>query len=555
MSDTKNMRQHFIKQLIDTDLATNKHQALVTRFPPEPNGYLHIGHAKAICLNFGLAEIYNGKCYLRFDDTNPIKEEEIYAKAITEDVQWLGYSWCAMTHASDYYQALFDFAILLIKQGLAYVDSLTMEEIKSYRGTLAEPGRNSPYRNRSIEENTDLFLRMKNGEFKDGAHVLRAKIDMQSGNINLRDPVLYRIRHVPHPRTKDKWCIYPLYDYAHPISDALERITHSLCTLEFQDHRPLYDWLIEHLPLPAKPRQIEFSRLNVSHTVTSKRKLRELVEKGFVAGWDDPRMPTLCGMRKRGYPAEALRLFCERVGLSKSESVIDMTMLEECVREVLNKSSFRALAVLQPLKIEIINYKEEAVENLIVPWNTEEDAKTRIMPFTRTIYIDKSDFMDNPPADFFRLAKGKEVRLRHAYVIKCEEVVYAQNGQVDYLKCSYDPATLGKKPDGRKVKGVIHWVSCHYAHHVKIIEYDRLFLNANPVADEDFLSTINNDSMHVFHGVCEPALKNAKLMQVFQFERLGYYCAHIAEDTISSHQSSFQRVVSLKDTWGQQKNA
>src|SRR3990167_1575970 len=553
MSQKSAMRQHFIKQLITDDLATNKHQAIVTRFPPEPNGYLHIGHAKAICLNFGLAEVLAGKCYLRFDDTNPMKEEEIYAKAIQKDVEWLGFKWCAMTHASDYYQQLYDFAVILINQGLAYVDSLSMEEIKAYRGTLAEKGRESPYRNRSIAENADLFARMRKGEFKEGEHVLRAKIDMQAGNMNLRDPVIYRIRHATHPRTKDKWCIYPMYDYAHPISDALEHITHSLCTLEFQDHRPLYDWFIEHLPLKAKPRQIEFSRLNVSHTVTSKRKLRELVENNLVEGWDDPRMPTLCGMRKRGYPAEALRLFCDQVGLSKAESVISMSLLEECVREVLNKSAPRALAVLEPLKVEITNYPSDKTEDLIVPWHNKEGAPTRTIPFTHTIYIERSDFMENPSPDFFRLAVGKEVRLRHAYIIKCDEVVYAKNGQISQLKCSYDPDTLGKKPAGRNVKGVIHWVAATFAHPIEFIDYDRLFLEENPQALDNFLTAINKDSKRIYQGFCEPALKDGANIDVLQFERLGYYCIQQINNKIVN---SYQRIVSLKDTWGQkQKNA
>ena len=395
MTESTEKRAHFIRQLITDELASGKHKSLVTRFPPEPNGYLHVGHAKSICLNFGLAQEFGGICYLRFDDTNPIKEEDEYVHAIIDDVRWLGFEWCDMTHSSDYYKDLYEFAVLLIKKDLAYVDSLSMEEIRAYRGTLQEPGRESPYRNRPMEESLDLFTRMKAGEFADGTHVLRAKIDMQSGNINMRDPVLYRIRHAHHQRTGDEWCIYPMYDYAHPISDALEKITHSLCTLEFQDHRPLYDWLIENLPVPAKPVQTEFARLNLSHTVTSKRKLRELVEKNAVSGWDDPRMPTLRGMRKRGYPPAAIRQFCEMIGISRSDSVIDMTLLEECVRAELNRTAKRALCVMDPLKVVIENYPEGKVEQLNASYNPQDpEAERRELPFTRDLYIERSDFME-----------------------------------------------------------------------------------------------------------------------------------------------------------------
>lgn len=532
-------RTHFIRQIIEADLASGKHQQIVTRFPPEPNGYLHVGHAKSICLNFGLAKAYGGKCYLRFDDTNPIKEEEEYVNAIIEDVKWLGFEWCAMTHASDYYQALYDFAVHLIQHDLAYVDSLSMEEIRAYRGTLQTPGKDSPYRTRSREENLDLFTRMKAGEFPDGKHVLRARIDMQSGNVNMRDPVLYRIRHATHQRTQDAWCIYPMYDYAHPISDALEHITHSLCTLEFQDHRPLYEWLITHLPVLAQPKQIEFSRLNLSHTVTSKRKLRELVEKQAVSGWDDPRLPTLRGMRKRGYPPEALQQFCEAIGLSRSDSVIDMTVLEDCVRDVLNRTAKRALCVAKPLKIVIENYPEDKTEQLTVT--------DRVLPFSRTLYIEQDDFMADPVPGYFRLSPGKEVRLRHAYVIRCERAIYDEKGQLIELRCTSDPDTLGKNPEGRKVKGVIHWVDAQQAVPMTLIEYDRLFLDANPGREEDFFQFLNPQSTFMHQGYAEPALADAALGDVFQFERLGYYAVNAETE---SKATAFHRVVSLRDTWG-----
>ncbi len=547
MSESNEKRAHFIRQLIVDDLANGKHKAIVTRFPPEPNGYLHIGHAKSICLNFGLAEEFDGRCYLRFDDTNPIKEEEEYVNAIIDDVRWLGFEWCAMTHSSDYYQELYDYAILLIKNDLAYVDSLSMEEIRAYRGTLQEPGRESPYRNRTQEENLDLFTRMKAGEFPDGTHVLRARIDMQSGNVNMRDPVLYRIRHVAHQRTGNDWCIYPMYDYAHPLSDALEKITHSLCTLEFQDHRPLYDWLIEHLPVPAKPVQTEFARLNLSHTVTSKRKLRQLVEEGVVTGWDDPRLPTLRGMRKRGYPAAALRQFCEMIGISRSDSVIDMSLLEACVRDELNKSAKRALCVFDPIKIVIENYPEGKVEELSANFHPQDpDSERRVLPFSREIYIERSDFMEDPPKKYFRLSPGTEVRLRHAYVIRCTGVIHNAEGEVVELRCTYDEATLGKNPEDRKVKGVIHWVSRAHAHPVTIYQYDRLFNDVNPAREEDFLQFVNHDSLQVLQAFCEPALASQSLNEVFQFERLGYYCVNQID---GKKVTAFHRVVDLKDTW------
>ena len=548
MKEITEKRAHFIRQLMTDDLSTGKRQSIVTRFPPEPNGYLHIGHAKSICLNFGLAQEFMGRCYLRFDDTNPLKEEDEYVQAIIDDVRWLGFDWCAMTHSSDYYQALYDFAVILIQKNLAYVDSLSMDEIRAYRGTLQEPGRESPYRDRSVDDSLDLFSAMKAGEFADGTHVLRAKIDMQSGNINMRDPVLYRIRHASHQRTGNDWCIYPMYDYAHPISDALEQITHSLCTLEFQDHRPLYDWLIEHLPVPAHPVQTEFARLNLSHTVTSKRKLRELVESKVVTGWDDPRLPTLRGMRKRGYPAEAIRQFCEVIGISRSDSVIDMSILEACVRDVLNSTVKRALCVLDPIKVVIENYPESQTEDLNVSFNANDPAaSSRVLPFSREIFIERDDFMEDPPKKYFRLSPGTEVRLRHAYVIRCTDVIRNEQGDIVELRCTYDPQTLGKNPPDRKVKGVIHWVSAKHAYPVTIYQYDRLFVDANPAREEDFLQFLNKNSECVQQALCEPSLADQAGNDVFQFERLGYYCV---KELKYGKVSSFHRVVDLKDTWG-----
>jgi glutaminyl-tRNA synthetase len=542
MNDTNPVGEpnHFVFQKIQADLASGKHQALVTRFPPEPNGYLHIGHAKAICVNFGLAEYFNGRCYLRFDDTNPIREEAVFARAIEEDVRWLGFEWCETTHASDYYQAFYDFACDLIQQGLAYVDSLTADEMREYRGTLKQGGKDSPYRTRSIEENLDLFQQMKAGEFKEGEHILRAKIDMQAGNINMRDPAIYRIRYATHQRTGDEWCIYPMYDFAHPLSDALEHITHSLCTLEFQDHRPLYDWFVAHLPVPATPVQTEFARLNLSHTITSKRKLRVLVEENIVDAWDDPRMPTLCGMRKRGYPAESIRNFCDMTGVSKSDSVIDMGVLENCVRDVLNQTAKRALCVLDPIKVVIENYPEAQVEML--------QTDTRELPFSRELYIERSDFMAEPVKGYFRLAPDKEVRLRHAYVIRCTDVIYDEAGEILELRCTYDKDTLGKKPEGRKVKGVIHWVAVDTAYPVTIYQYDRLFHDENPGREDDFMQFVNHDSLQIQTAYAEPMLRTQALGEVFQFERLGYYCVNTIDD--GEENAVFHRVVSLKDTWG-----
>ncbi|PJD94283.1 MAG: glutamine--tRNA ligase [Legionella sp.] len=540
---------HFIQQLITQDLAKGTHTDIVTRFPPEPNGYLHIGHAKSICLNFGLAQMYAGRCFLRFDDTNPLKEEEEFVHAIQDDVTWLGFEWSGLTYSSDYYQQLYDFAVILIENDLAYVDSLTMEAIREYRGTLQQPGKNSPYRDRSKADNLALFADMKAGKFADGTHVLRAKIDMQSGNINMRDPVLYRIRHATHQRTGDAWCIYPMYDYAHPISDALEHITHSLCTLEFQDHRPLYDWFIEHLPVPAKPVQTEFARLNLSHTVTSKRKLRELVEKNIVTGWDDPRLPTLKGMRQRGYPPEAIRQFCDIIGISRSDSVIDMSILEDCVRSVLNQNSKRLLCVQEPLKVVIENYPDDEVMSLVgrlLP--SDPDSPTRVIPFTKEIYIERSDFMEEPSKGFFRLSPGTEVRLRFAYVIRCTDVIRNEQGDVIELRAQLDPETLGKNPEDRKVKGVIHWVSATHAHPMTIYQYDRLFHDANPGREEDFFQFINHHSLDVIQGFCEPAVADLALHEVVQFERLGYYAMN--EATATGQINRCHRVVELKDSWG-----
>ncbi|BCA95263.1 glutamine--tRNA ligase [Legionella antarctica] len=548
MNENIEKRAHFIRQLITEDLSSGKHQSVVTRFPPEPNGYLHVGHAKSICLNFGLAEEFGGLCFLRFDDTNPIKEEDEYVKAIIDDVRWLGFEWCGITHSSDYYQQLYDFAVLLIKKDMAYVDSLSMEEIRAYRGTLQEPGRESPFRNRPTQESLDLFARMKEGDFADGTHVLRAKIDMKSGNVNMRDPVLYRIRHAHHQRTGDAWCIYPMYDYAHPISDALEKITHSLCTLEFQDHRPLYDWLVDNLPLPAKPVQTEFARLNLSHTVTSKRKLRELVENNVVTGWDDPRLPTLRGMRKRGYPPAAIRQFCEMIGISRSDSVIDMSLFEECVRAELNTTAKRALCVMDPIKIVIENYPEGKVEKIkanFFPQNP--DSASREIPFSRELFIERSDFMEDPPKKYFRLSPGAEVRLRHAYVIKCHDVITDAQGAITELRCTYDEKTLGKNPEDRKVKGVIHWVSCAEAYPVSVYQYDRLFNDPNPAREEDFLQFLNHDSLQTLQAFCEPSMADQPEGEIFQFERLGYYCVN---KIVNGEVTAFHRVVDLKDTWG-----
>jgi glutaminyl-tRNA synthetase len=541
----------FIRAIITDDVKAGKHGGTVaTRFPPEPNGYLHIGHAKSICLNFGVAAEFGGTCNLRFDDTNPTKEDVEYVDSIKEDVRWLGFDWDErLYYASDYFETLYGYAVHLINQGNAYVDSLSAEEMRAYRGTLTEPGRESPYRSRSVSENLDLFARMRAGEFEDGAHVLRAKIDMTSPNLNMRDPVLYRIRRAHHHRTGDAWCIYPMYDFAHPPSDAIERITHSLCTLEFEDHRPLYDWLIENLPVPAQPRQIEFARLNLTYTVMSKRKLLELVEEGRVTGWDDPRMPTIVGMRRRGYTPEAIRTFCDRIGVAKRENVVDVALLEHAVREDLNRRAPRVMGVLNPLKVVIENYPESAFEEFEVGNNPEDAAAgTRRVPFSRVLYIERDDFLEDPPKKFFRLAPGREVRLRGAYFIRCASVVKDAAGAIVELRCTYDPATRGgDAPDGRKVKATLHWVSAAHALDVEVRLYDRLFRSENPGAGGDYNADLNPKSLLVLrHCRLEPSTAGASPGTRYQFERLGYFCV---DPDSTPGQLVFNRTVTLKDTW------
>ena len=541
---------NFIQNKIEEDLKSGKF-TVHTRFPPEPNGHLHIGHAKSICLNFGLAEKYSGLCNLRFDDTNPSKEETKYVKAIQEDVKWLGFDWNdRVFYASDYFDQLFEFAIQLIQKSKAYVDDLTPDQIREYRGTLSEPGENSPFRDRSVEENLYLFQKMKAGEFKEGEKVLRAKIDMGSGNLNMRDPVLYRILKASHHRTGDKWCVYPMYDFTHGQSDSIENITHSLCTLEFEDHRPLYDWFLNELEI-YHPQQIEFARLNLNYTILSKRKLLQLVEEGHVEDWDDPRMPTLSGMRRRGYPAEAIREFCERIGISKSNSTVDFALLEHCVRENLNLTATRVMAVLKPLKVILVNYPEEKVEQMDAVNNPEDqDAGTRKLPFSRTVYIEREDFMEDPPKKFFRLAPGREVRLKHAYIIKCEEVVKNKEGEIIALHCTYDPETRsGSTQDGRKVKGTLHWVSASHAQKAEVRLYNQLFTHENP-ADEkncpDLKSSLNPNSLEIIkEAFLEPSLKGATGW--FQFLRLGYFCADNKDS--SSNSQVFNRIVTLRDSW------
>ena len=543
----------FIRNIIREDLTSGKHQQIVTRFPPEPNGHLHIGHAKSIHLNFGVANEFAGKCFMRFDDTNPVKEDEQYVEGILKDVRWLGYDWGEnLTYASDYFEQLYEFAEELIQKGNAYVESLNAKEIRDLRGTLTEPGKDSPYRERSVEENLALFRKMREGEYEDGSLVLRAKIDMSSPNINLRDPVLYRIRKVSHQRTGDKWCIYPLYDFTHGLSDALEGVTHSLCTLEFEDHRPLYNWILAEVSAPCLPRQIEFSRLNLRYSVLSKRRLIQLVEEGHVEGWDDPRMLTLSGLRRRGYPASAVRLFCERIGISKSDNNIEMNVLEDCAREELDKTAPRAMAVLKPLKVVITNYPENKTEEFEParhPKNPEMGS--RKVPFSREIYIDQDDFREDPPPKYFRLSPGKEVRLRYAYVIRCDEVIY-ENSKVVELRCTYDQATRsGAKAEGRKVKGIIHWVSAQHAVTTEIRLYDRLFAAPHPGRNDpegNFLNDLNPESVEVINDCkAEPELSTAVPEDVFQFERVGYFCV----DANNSRPDAlvFNRTVTLRDTW------
>ena len=539
----------FIRTIITEDRAAGKHEGRVaTRFPPEPNGYLHIGHAKSICLNFGVAREFGGTCNLRFDDTNPAKEEVEYVEAIKDDVRWLGFEWSALHFASDYFETLYGYAVQLIRDGKAYVDSLDADAIRAHRGTLTEPGRESPWRSRGVEENLDLFARMRAGEFADGAHVLRAKIDMASPNINLRDPVLYRIRREHHHRTGDAWCIYPLYDFAHPPSDALEHITHSLCTLEFEIHRPLYDWLVENLDVPSRPQQIEFARLNLTYTVLSKRRLLELVQEGHVSGWDDPRMPTIVAMRRRGYTPEAIRNFCERIGVAKRENLVDVALLEHAVREDLNKRSARIMAVLDPLRVVIENYPEDQTEEFELANNQEDPAAgSRRVPFARELFIDREDFMEDPPKKFFRLAPGREVRLRGGYFITCTGVEKDAGGRITALRCTYDPATRGgDAPDGRKVKATLHWVAAATALDAEVRLYDRLFTAEQPGAGGDYRADLNPASLHVRTAKVEPSAAAARPGDRFQFERLGYFC--VDPDTTDGR-LVFNRTVTLKDSW------
>ncbi len=541
---------HFIRDIVREDLASGRVTDVVTRFPPEPNGYLHIGHAKSIALNFGMASEFGGRCNLRMDDTNPVKEELEYIEAIQDDLNWLGYDWGGTTlYASDYFQQLYDWAEHLIANGHAYVDDLDADQIREYRGTLKEPGRNSPHRDRTVDENLDLFRRMRAGEFPNGAKTLRAKIDMASGNINMRDPVLYRVLHESHPRTGDAWCIYPTYDYAHGQSDAIEGVSHSLCTLEFADHRPLYDWLIEHLPTPSTPKQYEFARLNLTYTVLSKRKLMQLVQEGVVDGWDDPRMPTLRGMRRRGIPAAAVRDFARDIGVARADSVVDYGFLEYCTREYLNRHALRRMAVLNPLKVVIENYPEGESEHLEAVNNPEDEgAGTRSVEFSREIFIERDDFMEDPPKKFFRLSPGREVRLRYAYFVTCTDVIKDENGEVIELRCTYDPASKGgQSPDGRKVRGTLHWVNAETAVDAEVRRFEHLFTSDNPGADDDFQAAINpNSKMVIKAAKAEPALTGEPAGTQVQFERLGYFCV---DPDSSANLTVFNEIVSLKDTW------
>ena len=556
MSDDESVvASNFIRQLIDSDLKDGKNDGrVVTRFPPEPNGYLHIGHAKSICLNFGIAEDYQGSCNLRFDDTNPHKENIEYIESIKQDVRWLGYDWGDRLHyASDYFENLYDYAVELIKAGKAYVCDLTAEETREYRGTLTEPGKPSPYRDRSADENLDFLQRMRAGEFEDGARVLRAKIDMASPNMNMRDPTLYRIRHgVIHHQTGEAWCIYPMYDFTHPISDALEGITHSICTLEFADHRPLYDWVLDNVSVPCHPQQIEFSRLNLEYTVMSKRKLTTLVDEGLVEGWDDPRMPTIAGLRRRGFTPGSIRDFCRRIGVSKSENTVQMGMLESCIREDLNIHSPRRMVVIHPLKVVITDYPDDQVEQLEVANHPQDDSMgTRTVPFTAELYIDKNDFLETASRKFKRLVAGGEVRLRNAYVIRCDEVIKDDKGEIIELHCSHDSATLGANPEGRKVKGVIHWVSAEYGIEAEVRQYDRLFSHPAPDTskdDNDYREYLNPDSLRtITQSIVEPTLAEAEPGERFQFEREGYFCLDSQQQEGSP--MVFNRTVTLRDSW------
>ena len=548
--ESGNAPTNFIRQIIDKDLASGKHQRIHTRFPPEPNGYLHIGHAKSIVLNFGIAQDYPGTCNLRFDDTNPAKEEEEFVAAIKEDVRWLGYDWAELRFASDYFEQLYEHAVQLIKSGKAFVCDLTAEEVRETRGTLTEPGRESPFRNRPIEENLDLFQRMRAGEYPDGSRTLRARIDMASPNINLRDPALYRIRHgLIHHQTGDEWCIYPMYDYTHPISDAIEGITHSLCTLEFEDHRPLYDWVLDNIVIDCHPRQIEFSRLNLEYTVMSKRRLTQLVQEKRVAGWDDPRMPTIAGLRRRGYTPESIRSFCEAIGVTKSEGTVEMGVLENSIRGHLDAMAPRRMAVLDPLKLVITNYPGDGSELLQASNHPKDESMgTRELAFTREVFIDHADFREEANKKYKRLVLGGEVRLRNAYVIRCDEAIKDDAGNIIELHCTYDPETLGHNPEGRKVRGVIHWVSASQGVRAEIRLYDRLFSIAEPGKDHDFHKDINPDSLRVL-GECvvEPALAHVASDERFQFEREGYFCLDNKDS--APGRLVFNRIVSLRDSW------
>jgi len=553
---TESQTKDFIRNIVTEDLKNNKNDGrLATRFPPEPNGYLHIGHAKSICLNFGVAEEQGGVCHLRFDDTNPVKEETEFIDAIKTDVSWLGFDWGENEYfASNYFEQLYQFATQLIRAGKAYVDDLTGEEMRQMRGTLTQAGTNSPCRERSVEENLDLFERMRNGEFGDGEKVLRAKIDMAAPNMNLRDPAMYRILHAHHHRTGNEWCIYPMYDFAHGQSDSIEQITHSICTLEFADHRPLYDWFIEQLGIFA-PRQYEFARLNLGYTVMSKRKLQQLVAQNHVSGWDDPRMPTLVGMRRRGFPAQAIRTFCERIGVGKSDSWIDMSVLEDCVREQLNETAPRAMCVIDPIKVVITDYPEGQEQILDAPVHPQQpEMGRRQIPFSRELYIERNDFMEDPPKKFFRLGPGREVRLRNSYVIKCNDFICDEQGKIIGLHCTHDAATLGAAPEGRKVKGIIHWVSQPHALKVEVRQYDRLFNVESPGASKegvDFIDEMNPDSMEIIPCCyAEPSLANAEIGVSYQFERLGYFCA---DSESKSDALVFNRTVTLRDSWQKAK--
>ncbi len=551
------VQTNFIREAVEEDLKSGRYQRVQTRFPPEPNGYLHIGHAKAIAIDFGIAEMFGGTCNLRYDDTNPVKEDVEFVDSIKEDIRWMGFRWEHEYYASDYFDQLYDLALQLIRAGKAYVDDLSQEEIRQYRGTLTEPGKESPFRNRTVEENLDLFERMRAGDFPEGSHVLRAKIDMSSGNINMRDPVMYRILYTPHHRTGTKWCIYPMYDFAHGQSDSIEGVTHSFCYIFYEDHRPLYEWFIDQLGI-YKPRQIEFARLNLSYTILSKRFLKSLVERGYVRGWDDPLMPTLSGMRRRGYPPEAIRDFIDRVGVAKNESVADISLLEHCVRDHLNRTAARVMGVLQPLKVVLLNYPEGQVEELEAINNPEDPAAgVRKIPFSRVLYIEQDDFRETPPPKYFRLAPGREVRLRYGYFIKCVEVIKDDRGKVVELHCTYDPETRGGyAPDGRKVQGTLHWVSADHALNAELRLYERLFTRPDPMNVEEgktYFDNINPAASQVLTGCkVEPSLANAAIGSRFQFERQGYFCV---DPDSGASSLVFNRTVELRDTWGKLEQA